>query len=209
MSAEAASVTSVQFDSLAPRPSPQHIVGPRLRRDREISDTAPRCMDTARSPVPSRFNSSIKRLWSPRASLPVKAPRQPGVTGMRPRKPRDEAARAGFLARQECRSHLHGSAPGASARRRPSCVADAARGDHRHIGRRRRPARDARASPISESSAGRRNEPRCAPASKPEATMASRRHPEAPPLHRELSPCQSCESSSPGTRPEFLAREMP
>jgi len=67
-----------------------------------------RCKGYGRIAVPSWFNSCSKRWWIPRASLPVK----PFVRAVCPAFFSSQSlamkeAGAGFLARQEYRSHLH------------------------------------------------------------------------------------------------------
>src|SRR6266446_8520212 len=67
-----------------------------------------RCNGYGRIAVPSWFNSCSKRLWIPRASLPVK----PFVRAVCPaffplKSLAMKEAGAGLLARQEYRSHLH------------------------------------------------------------------------------------------------------
>ena len=90
--------------------------------------------DTAGSRRPWRFNSSIRRLRIPRASLPVK----PFVNAVCPASCLSQslamkAAGAGFLARQECRSHLDGLCAESQGGDDAARISDAARGDHRHI----------------------------------------------------------------------------
>jgi hypothetical protein len=167
--------TSVQVERLALCPA--HI-GTRSARPAASAAiarflTSSRCSGYGKISAPFRFKSSITRLWIARASLPV----NPFVKAVRPALRRRRVSRCRRLAPDS--SHARNTVPiwTASAPRaseaitpRASPIPPAAITDTSTMST---TCGTSDSVPVSESSAGRRNEPRCPPASKPEAAMAS------------------------------------
>jgi len=87
--------------------------------------TTPRWSGYGKISVPFRFNSSIKRLWIPRASLPVKPRCQRGVCGMFSNQSfAMNKTGARFLACQECCSQLNAIGTQSQSGDDPSRVPD-------------------------------------------------------------------------------------
>src|SRR5205807_2636084 len=82
-----------------------------------------------------------------------------------------KAGGPGFLARQEYRSHLDCFCAEGQGSDYAARICDATGGDHRHSDHVAN-LRDERERARERIVSGRRNEPRCPPASKPEAAMA-------------------------------------
>ena len=152
--------------------------------------TSSRCSGYGKISVPLRFKSSITRLCIARASLPMK----PFVNAVCPALRRRKVSRCRRLAPDS--SHARNTVPiwTASAPRaraaitpRASPIPPAAMTGKSTTST---TSGTSDSVPVSESSAGRRNDPRCPPASKPEATTASTPAFEVPHPLPVWSPCR-------------------